>query len=104
MTRSCPECGVAGGEAHWPECSYSGGLHPSQTVAEGDCSAAVAECRRRGWAVAYVQGEGFRPCDPEDAGAYADIDRWLYWRTNGDRALVGDEPHGPGETGPFDDA
>jgi hypothetical protein len=35
------------------------------------------------------RGEGFRPCGPEEPGAYADVDRWLYWREHGDDVLVG---------------
>jgi hypothetical protein len=35
---------------------------------------AVRICRARGWAVAYVDGEGFRPCAPDEPGAYVDLD------------------------------
>ena len=89
VTRSCPECGAVAGETHWPDCSHAAHLHPSQTLREGDCMAAVSECRHRGWAAAYVDGEGFRPCSPDEPGAYADIDRWLYWREHGDDVLAG---------------
>ena len=41
--------------------------------------AALGECRRRGWAVAYVEGEGFRPCQADEPGAYVDLDRLAHW-------------------------
>jgi hypothetical protein len=49
-------------------------------------------CRARGWAVAYVPGEGFRPCDPDEPGSYLDLDRYAYWIEHGDEALQGNEP------------
>jgi len=45
-----------------------------------DVDDAVRVCRERGWAVAYVEEEGFRPCLPEDPGAYVDLDRYVLWQ------------------------
>ena len=72
----CPECGAAQGDPHWPGC------RADRTVAESfELETALLECRRRGWSVAYVAGEGFRPCRPDEEGAYADLDRYVYWVT-----------------------
>jgi len=91
LTTSCSECGVVDGDAHWPSCSRKPHLPLSDSIGGSDIGAAIAECRRRGWAVAYVQSEGFRPCDPDDHDAYVDIDRYVFWRTHGDSALYGDD-------------
>ncbi len=40
---------------------------------------AVSVCREKGWAVIHVAGEGWRPCDPREPGAYIDFDRYAYW-------------------------
>jgi hypothetical protein len=50
-------------------------------------AAALRECRRRGWAVSWVPGEGFRPCRPDEPGAYADLQRYAHWRAHGGAAL-----------------
>jgi hypothetical protein len=39
---------------------------------------AAAVCRRRGWAVAFVEGQGWRPCGPDEPGAYVDLDRYVF--------------------------
>jgi hypothetical protein len=49
------------------------------------------ECRRRGWAVAYVPGEGFRPCHPDEPWSYLDLDRYAFWLEHGDAVLLGNE-------------
>jgi hypothetical protein len=40
---------------------------------------AVTVCRQMGWAVMEVPGEGWRPCDPSEPGAYIDFDRYAFW-------------------------
>lgn len=88
----CPECGAVVGEPHWPGCGVRA-EGPPAVQADGELvlgrDQALAECRRRGWAVAYVPGEGFRPCRPEEPGAYADLDRYAFWRSHGDAEVVG---------------
>ena len=55
----------------------------------GRVGVAVGECRRRGWAVSHVPGEGFRPCRADEPGAYADLDRYAFWIRSGEAALHG---------------
>ena len=81
---SCPECGAGCGDPHWPGCGHS-----SAGLAD-----AVGECRRRGWAVVHVPGDGFRPCRPDEPGAYVDLDRYAHWLANGDASLEGNESLG----------
>jgi hypothetical protein len=57
------------GDPHWPGC-------PIDIFDLGD---AMRTCRERGWAVAYVDEQGFRPCHPDEPGAYADLDRYVIW-------------------------
>jgi hypothetical protein len=81
LLASCPECGAAHGENHWPGCASS----PEQfSLVE-----ALAVCRQRGWAVAHVAGEGLRPCSPDEPGAYVDLDRYYYWLRFGDADVHG---------------
>ena len=87
LTSGCVECGAPVGEQHWPGCGAGadrlGGLRR--------IAAAAAECRRRGWAVAEVPGEGLRPCDPSEPGSYVDLDRYAYWLEHGDEVIEGNE-------------
>ena len=76
---SCPECGAAYGEGHWPGCGRTTALEE------------LLECRLRGWTAVHVPGEGFRPCRPDEPGAAADLDRYAFWLANGEAALDGRE-------------
>ena len=84
---SCPECGAGYGDPHWAGCGH----------APAGPADAIGECRRRGWAVIHVPGEGFRPCRPDEPGSYVDLDRHVHWLTNGEASLDGNES--VGETG-----
>ena len=92
---SCPECGAGYGDPHWPACARarSGGGIRGAGYHSGQ-AAAIRECRARGWAVTHVPGEGLRPCDPDEAGSYVDLDRYAYWLEHGDASLHGNEPAG----------
>jgi hypothetical protein len=81
----CIECGAGFGDAHWPGCSA---LRPS-SVHEPGLGHALLTCRERGWAVVHVPGEGWRPCRPDEPGAYVDLGRYAYWIENGESGLEG---------------
>jgi hypothetical protein len=96
---NCPECGASFGDPHWPRC---GQIAVDETEAPPrdhllvQSADAIREGRRRGWAVAHVPGEGFRPCRPGEPGSSVDLDRAAYWLTHGDAVLYGnDEPAPP---------
>jgi hypothetical protein len=58
---------------------------------------AVEVCHQRGWAVAYVAGEGFRPCKSDEPGAYVDLDRYYYWLRFGEDDARGSEARPAGD-------
>jgi hypothetical protein len=90
---SCPECGAGYGDTHWPGCAYAPRRRSPRDPDIGRREAiAVNECRRRGWAVVHVPGEGLRPCRPDEPGAYTDLNRYAYWLANGDADIDGNEP------------
>jgi hypothetical protein len=68
LTASCRGCGAMSGDPHWPDC-------PLEAF---DLDQAIRTCRERGWSVAYVPGEGLRPCHPDEPGAYVDLDRYVF--------------------------
>ncbi len=84
--RSCLECGAGVGETHWPGCTRRAG------GGDDDLMVAIGTCRERGWAAVHVEGEGFRPCEPADPGAYVDLDRYASWIGHGSELLDGNEP------------
>ena len=91
--RACPECGVEGGQPHGSGCAYQ---PPRRSAAEDNATGRrgaipFAECRRRGWSVVHVPGEGLRPCRADEPGAYLDLDRYAFWLDHGDVALHGNE-------------
>jgi hypothetical protein len=93
-TGSCLECGSNVGDPHWPGCGQAtrrATRAPAPGYEPGQAEA-IRECRCRGWAVAHVDGEGFRPCEPGEPGSYVDLDRFAYWLEHGDAVLHGNEP------------
>lgn len=94
---NCRECGASYGDAHWPRCGHAGRdetAAPARDHLLTQSADAIRECRRRGWAVVHVPGEGFRPCRPGEPGSSVDLDRAAYWLTHGDAALDGNEARG----------
>src|SRR5262249_13562950 len=97
LTSSCPECGASHGEPHWPACGRWRMARERAAAAPPGVArtAALMECRRRGWAVIDVPGEGLRPCAPAEPGAAVDLDRAAYLLVYGEDALYGaDGPRG----------
>lgn len=84
LFETCTECGRSLGDPHWPGCSSA------ELERDGGLEAALGECRLRGWAVAH-DGNAFRPCHPDELGAYADLDRYTFWLRHGDAALHGED-------------
>jgi hypothetical protein len=72
---ACPNCGADAGGPHAQGCA-------GEPI---DFDEAIRECRRRGWAVTDVPGEGLRPCRPDEPGAYVDLDRYRASRRRTER-------------------
>jgi hypothetical protein len=99
-SRSCPDCGVAVGQAHTDgcdieRCSSCGRQRLICLLATGGCVGhdpiaeawrgewpGTAECRARGWWAVRGDG-GWRPCPQGTSGAIPDLNRLAVFRETG---------------------